>query len=142
MEIFLGIVGLLVVAWLWRSRHYDKQTTLDFDVWLANYEAVSNPLQQSRMAVAFISQSIHMAWSSGIINSKQRDIVTATLKSQRATTTLMMWFGSALPAVIRAVGRDDLSNSPARMVGMLILLAWISPEAERENAVRQFVFRR
>lgn len=142
MEIAIGVLILIVAGWVWRARQYDKFTTLDFDAWLSKYDAASNPLQRSRMAVAFLSQSIHMAWSMGAINSKQRDAVTEILKSQPATTTMIVWLGKALPAVARVVSQADVCNTPARTVGMFMLLAWMSPDDEQENAIRQFLSRR
>jgi hypothetical protein len=140
MELLIAIVVIAVAGWFWKSRQYDKQTTLDFDAWVQAYESAASPLKRSRMAVAFLSQSIHFAWTMSAINSKQRESITKVLKGQRATTTVMMWTGSALPAVIRAAG--DVSNTPARAVGMLMLLAWMSPDNGGENAVRQYLFRR
>lgn len=142
MEILFVIVALLVAAWFWRAKQYDKQTTLDFDAWYLKYEQASSPLQASRMAVAFLSQSIHFAWSTGAINSKQRDAVTAVLKQMQATTTMTMWVGSSLPSVLRVVGTEEVSNTPARAVGMLMLLAWMSPKGEQEQALRAFLLRR
>lgn len=126
---------LAVVAWFWKSRQYDKQTTLDFDVWVQAYEATSSPFKRSRMAAAFLSQSVDFAWKMSAINSKQRDAVTGVLKGQRATTTVTMWLGSALPAVIRAVGEKDVANTPARAVGMRMLLVWMSPDNGQGNAI-------
>lgn len=94
------------------------------------------------MAVAFLNQSIHYAWSTGAINSKQREVVTRVLKQMKATTTLVSWFGSALPAVERATSVQELSNTPARAVGMLLLIAWMAQDGDGESAVRQYLYRR
>ena len=142
MELIFGVVVFIVGGWFWRSRQYDKQTLLDFDSWVSKYEAAASPLQASRMAVAFLSQSIHFAWEMGAINSKQRDAVTAVLKQMRATTAITMWFGSSLPNVLRVLPPEEVSNAPARAVGMFMLLAWMSPKGEEENAIRAFLFRR
>lgn len=139
MEILLGIIALLIATWFWRSRNYDKQTTLDFDFWVSKYESASSPTQRSAMAVSMMQQSIHFAWTMGAINSKQREIVTQILKGHSATTIMVQWIGSALPAVIRVVGQQEVANSPARAVGALMLIAWMSPENERENAIRGFL---
>ena len=127
---------------IWRTRRYDRLTTLDFDVWLAEYNTAASPLQQTGMAVAFLSQSVHLAWTMGAINSKQRDVVTSILRGQGATTTMIMWLGSALPAVTNVLGEKDVANSPARSVGALMLLAWMSPKGESTDAVRSFLTRR
>lgn len=140
MELLIAFVVVAVAGWFWKSRQYDKQTTLDFDAWVQAYESASSPLKRSRMAVAFLSQSVHFAWTMSAINSQQRESITEVLKGQSATTTVMMWTGSALPAVIRAAG--DVSSTPARAVGMLMLLAWMSPDHGGESAVRQYLFRR
>lgn len=142
VELFAVLVVIAVVVWLWKVRQTDKQTMLDFDAWVHQYETAPSPLKRSRMAVAFLNQSIHYAWKMDAINSKQRAIITSTLKQQQASTTLMTWLGSALPAVERAVGSNDVANTPARAIGMLMLLAWMAPDNERENAVRRFLFRR
>ncbi len=142
MELVFGLIVVVVVGLIWKTRQRDKQTTLDFDDWLSKYEATNSPFTRSGMAVAFLQQSIHFAWTMGAINSKQKEIITSTLKQQRATTTMMMWLGSALPAVIRVVGKEEVANTPARGVGMLMLLAWMSPDSDRENVIRQFLFRR
>lgn len=139
MEILFVIVVLVIVAWFWRAKQYDKQTTLDFDAWYSKYEQSVSPLQESRMAVAFLSQSIHFAWSFGAINSKQRDAVTAALKQMNAAGTVSMWLGSSLPIVIRIVGAEEVSNAPARVIGMMMLLAWMSPDGEQEAALRAFI---
>jgi hypothetical protein len=142
MELFVGLVVIAVAIWLWKSRQADKQTMLDFDAWVHRYETASSAFKRSRMAIAFLNQSIHYAREMGAINSKQQAIIISTLKQQQASTTLTIWFGSALPAVERAVGFNDVANTPARAIGMLMLLAWMAPATERENAVRQFLFRR
>ena len=41
--------------------------------------------------------------------------------------------GQALPAAERAVGFKEVAESPARMVGMMMLIAWMAPEREREE---------
>lgn len=142
MEILLVIVAVLIAAWFWRARQYDKQTLLDFDSWVSKYEAAASPLEASRMAVAFLSQSIHFAWSMGAINSKQRETVTAVLKQMHATTTITMWLGSSLPSVLRVVGTEEVANTQARAIGMLMLLTWMSPKEEQENTLRAFFSRR
>lgn len=141
MEFVFGLAVIVIFGWVWNSRHRDKQTTLDFDEWISKYEAATSPTRQSGMAVALLNQSIHLAWTMGAINSKQKEAVTANLKGQRATTTMLMWLGSALPVVTRVVGKADVANTPARAVGMLMLLAWMSPDSERENVIRQFLSR-
>lgn len=142
MEIIIAAAVFLVAAWFWRARQYDKQALLDFDSWVAKYENASSPLQASRMAVAFLSQSIHFAWERGAINSQQRDAVTAVLKQMRATTVITMWLGSSLPSVLRVVPTEEVSRTPARAVGILMLVAWMSPKGGEENAIRAFLFRR
>lgn len=141
MALFIAFLVIAAGGWFWKSRQYDKQTTLDFDAWLSTYEAASSPLKKSRMAVAFLSQSIHFAWAMGAINSKQRDTITSILKGQRAATSVMMLMGSAFPAVVRAIGAEEVPNTPARTVGMLMILAWMSPDNDGENAIRQYLFR-
>jgi hypothetical protein len=142
MQFLIGAVVVIGVWWFWRSRRYDKQTTLDFDVWLAKYERASSPFQRSGMATAFLAQSIHLAWTAGAINSKERDIVTATLKKMHAPTVMTSWLGSAMPAVVRATSQAELFCMPARAAGKLFLLAWMSPDSNPEEAVRRFLFRR
>jgi hypothetical protein len=133
------IVTVATAAWwFWSSRQYDKLTTLDFDHWVAKYHALTNPGSRSRSATAFVAQSIDFAWKMGAINSKDRESITRTLKKINTTTIVTMWFGQALPAVENAVGSKQVAESQARMVGMMMLLAWMAPERERENAVRQF----
>ena len=142
MEIVIAIAVFIVAAWFWRARQYDKQTLLDFDSWISRYENAASPLQASRMAVAFLSQSIHFAWDRGAINSKERDAVTAALKQMRATTVITMWLGSSLPSVLRVIPQEKISNTPARAVGMFMLLAWMSPEGKGEDAIYAFLFPR
>ncbi|OZA27220.1 MAG: hypothetical protein B7X93_09375 [Hydrogenophilales bacterium 17-61-9] len=140
MELLVWIAVIALAGWFWKSLQYDKQTTYDFDVWIHSYETTSSPFKRSGMAVAFLSQSIHFAWAMGAINSKQREIITRHLKSQRATTSLTMLLGTGLPAVIRVVGQNEVSDTPARAIGMLMLLAWMSPDNDPESAVRQHLF--
>lgn len=142
MEFVIGLVVVVILALVWKARQRDKQTTLDFDHWISKYEATTSPSTKSGMAVALLNQSIHLAWTMGAINGKQKEIITANLKQQRATTTMIMWLGSALPVVIRVVGKEDVANTPARAVGMLMLLAWMSTDSEREAVIRRFLFRR
>ena len=139
VEFIIGLIIVVFLGWLWRVRQYDKETTLDFDTWLQMYETTDSPFKRSGMAVAFLNQSIHMAWTMGAINSKQRKTITAILKRQRATTNMVMWLGSALPATIRAVGEENLSNTQARVVGVFLLLAWTSPMNQREEVIRNFI---
>jgi hypothetical protein len=142
MEVIAVLVVAFVAWWIWRVLQSDKETGLDFDVWVAKYESASSPFKASKMAVSFLSESIHSAWSVGAITSKEREAVTAVLKGLRATTTLTLWLGSMLPAVARAVGEEELPNIPANTVGMLMLLAWMAPAGQGEDAVRRFLFRR
>lgn len=142
MEFFVALVVAVFAWWLWRSRKFDKLTTIDFDSWLEKYESAATPLVRSGMAVAFIAQSVDFAWKMGAINSKQKDATSAILKKQGATTTMVMWYGSALPVVVRVLGEQEVSNTPARVVGMLMLLAWITPEAERQDTLRKFLWQR
>lgn len=142
MELILGVIVVAIAALIWKTRQRDKQTNLDFDQWILKYEATTSPITQSGMAVALLNQSIHLAWTMGAINSKQKEVITANLKQQRATTTMMMWLGSALPVIIRIVGKNEVANTPARAVGVLMLLAWMTPAADRENVIRQFLLRR
>lgn len=142
MEIIIVVSMLLIAAWFWRARQYDKQTLLDFDSWVSKYENAASPLQASRMAVALLSQSIHFAWERGAINSKQRDSVTAALKQMRATTVITMWLGSSLPSVLRVIPHEKICSTPARGVGVFLLLAWMAPEGEAENAIHAFLFPR
>lgn len=139
MEFIIGLIIVVFLGWLWRVRQYDKETTLDFDTWLQMYETTDSPFKRSGMAVAFLNQSIHMAWTMGAINSKQREKITAILKAQGATMTMTIWLGSALPAAIRAVGEVNLSNTQARVVGVFLLLAWTSPVNMREKVIRSFI---
>jgi len=111
MELLIALVVIVVIAWFWRVRQADKQTMQDFDAWLHQYHTATSASKRSRMAVAFLNQSIHYAWSTGAINSKQREVVTRVLKQMKATTTLVSWFGSALPAVERATSVQELSNT-------------------------------
>lgn len=141
MWFFVSLLVAIAAWWIWRTRRYDKFTTLDFDVWLAEYNTAESPFQQNGMAVAFLSQSVHFAWTMSAINSKQRDVVTSILRGQGATTTMIMWLGSALPAVTNVLGEKDVANSPARSVGALMLLVWMSPEGEGTDAVRSFLTR-
>ena len=145
MQVIAGLVIFIVVVvalLIWRGRQHDQETALDFDSWVAKYESASSPLQASQMAVAFLSQSVQDAWSRGAINSKERETVTSVLRKSPATNTLTLWFGSMLPAVTRAVGEEELPNIPAHTVGMLMLLAWMAPAGQGEDAVRRFLFRR
>ena len=142
MEFFVALVVLVIAWWLWRSRKFDKLTTIDFDSWLEKYDSAATPLIRSGMAVAFLAQSVDFAWKMGAINSKQRDTISTILKKQGATTTMVMWCGSALPVVLRVLGKQEVSNTPARAIGMLMLLAWITPETEREDALRKFLSQR
>ena len=139
MELLIALVVIVVIAWFWRVRQADKQTMQDFDAWLHQYHTATSASKRSRMAVAFLNQSIHYAWSTGAINSKQREVVTRVLKQMKATTTLVSWFGSALPAVERATSVQELSNTPARAVGMLLLIAWMAQDGDGESAVRQYL---
>lgn len=142
MEI-IGIVALAIAAWwIWSSRQYDKLTTLDFDHWASKYHTSASPLSRRRTAVAFVAQSIDFAWKMGAINSREREAITGVLKKLNAPTALTLWFGKALPAVEGVVGPKQVAESPARMIGMLLLLAWMAPEGEREQAVRRFLAQR
>lgn len=139
MEIIFIAVALLVAGWFWRAKQYDKQTTLDFDFWLHKYDSASSPSQRSAMAVALVQQSIHFAWVMGAFNSKQRDVITRILKGLGSTTTMVQWRATSLPAVVRVLGEHEVANSPARVIGALMLVAWASEKNERENAVRNFL---
>lgn len=142
MEFVVGLVVVVIVVFAWRTRQRDKQTTLDFGQWMSKYEATKSPSTQSGMAVALLNQSIHLAWTMGAINGMQKEIITANFKQQRATTIMLTWLGSALPVVIRVVGKEDVDHTPARAVGMLMLLAWMSPDSERDAVIRRFLFQR
>lgn len=139
MEILFGIIALVIAAWFWSVRQNDKQTTLDFDVWVSKYDSASSPTTRSAMAVSLLQQAIHFAWTLGAINSKQRDLVTQIFKRQGASATMIQFMGSALPAVIRTVGEQKVANSPARVVAALMLISWMSEADERESAIRNFL---
>ncbi len=139
MEIALVIIALIIAAWFWSARQHDKHTTLDFDVWVSKYDSTSSPASRSAMAVSLLQQAIHFAWTLGAINSKQRDLVTQIFKRQGANATMIQFMGSALPSVIRVVGEREVVNSPARVVGALMLVSWMSEEDERESAIRNFL---
>jgi len=139
----VGLMVVLGVLWFWSSRKYDKQTLLDFDSWLYQYDNAQSPLARTRMAVAFLAQSLHFAWETGAINSKQKDQMSALLKKQGATTSVTAFMGSALPVVIRVAGDErDVANAQARFVGMLMLLAWFAQDGCAENSIRRFIYRR
>lgn len=137
--VILAVIALLVVAWFWRARQYDNQTTLDFDSWVSKYDSASSPSQRSAMAISLMHQAIQFAWTVGAINSKQRDAITGILQNQRATTTMIQWMGTALPAVIEVIGEQKVANSPARVVGALMLISWMTEQDERESAIRNFL---
>lgn len=137
-SLWLFIVAFTCIIFYRKTRKNDRQTTLAFNEWLEIYTSTTSPIKQSGMAVAFLTQSIHIAKEQGAISSKQKKIVTATLKSQRATTTIVEWIDSVLPSVIRVLGKEEVDSAPARIVGMLLLLVWLSPEGKRETAVREF----
>ena len=124
---------------MWRSRQYDKQTMWRFDEWLGTYEMSSSPFQRSRMAVALLTQSINLAWRLNAISTRQKELVTVSLKQQRATTTMTLWLGTMLPAVLQVAGKEEVTRADARFIGMLMLLAWMQPSNERDKAIRQFL---
>lgn len=136
-----GIIAI-VAWWIYRTKKYDRLTTIDFDVWLSKYQTASSSMEKVGMEVALISQSVHMAWSLGAINSKERDAVTKIMHRQGASTTMLMWLGMALPAVNRVVGEREVSNFPARTVGAFMLLAWMAPKGQGEESIRAFLMRR
>lgn len=142
MEYLIGLFVILGIWWFLRTKRYDKQALLDFDVWTKKYQTAASQLEQLSMATAFVMQSVHFAWSSGAINGKQKDAVMNALEKIGAKNALVMWMGSSLPVVIRVVGESELSGTPARAVGMLMLLVWMSPDQEGENNLRGFLFRR
>lgn len=141
MELFIGLVIAGIAYWVWRTRKYDHLTNSDFDAWLALYATSSSPFEKSGMAVAFLQQSIHLAWSLGAINGKQKDLVTAHLKQREATATVMEWLESVLPYVARSVGEREIADTPARTVGMLMLIGWMA-EDNPEHAIRRFMLHR
>lgn len=137
--VILAVIALIVIGWFWRARQYDNQTTLDFDSWVSKYDSASSPSQRSAMAISLMHQAIQFSWAAGAINSKQREAITEILQNQRATTTMIQWMGTALPAVIHVIGEQKVANSPARVVGALMLLSLITEQDERESAIRNFL---
>lgn len=91
------------------------------------------------MAISLMHQAIQFAWTVGAINSKQREAITGILQNQRATTTMIQWMGTALPAVIDVIGEQKVANSPARVVGALMLISWMTEQDERESAIKNFL---
>ncbi len=140
MSFVVGLIIVVFIGWLWKNRQYDKETILDFDTWLHRYDTTDSASKRTGMAIAFLHQSIHIAWTMGAINSKQREKLTDILKAQGATTSMTMWLGSVLPVAIRVVGERDLADLPARVVGMLLLLGWMSETNEREDVIRNFYY--
>lgn len=142
----LYLIGLIVIVfalwWFLRSKKYDKQALLDFDVWANRYLSSSSPLEQSSMATALLAQSVHLAWSTGVINSKQRDVVMPTLQRIGAKAALGIWMDSSLPVIYRVLGEDELSKTPARAAGMLMLIVWMTPDHDKEHALRGFLLGR
>lgn len=138
MEIALIIIVFIIAVWFWVTRRADKFTTRDFDEWLYTYKTTASHFKRPGMAVAFLAQSIHLALVMGIINSKQKDVITSMFKNMGAINSVDLLLDH-LSEVDRATGANSLANMPARSVGALLLIAWMAPIGEGENAVRCFI---
>jgi Ni/Fe-hydrogenase subunit HybB-like protein len=142
MEIILVVEIVIIGGWFWRSRQYDKQTLMGFGFWILSYQNSISPFQSARMAVAFLAQSIHMAQQMGIVNNKQRKIMTNTFKQAGATMSVSMLLGRTLHVVIDVLGENGVQELPARTVGALMVLTWMTPREEQEYEIRRFLFQR
>lgn len=143
MEIIfiLAIVVIIVtIGWFMRSNQYDKQTQMEFGFWILSYQNCVSSFQSSRMSVAFLTQSIHMAKEMGIVNDKQREIMTNTFKQAGAKMSVSMLLGKTLHVIIGVLGENEIQELPARTVGALMLLTWMTPSEEQEYEIRRFLF--
>lgn len=137
MEYMIAALVIAFVWWLWRSRQYDKQTLLPYEVWLHRYWSADTPLVRSRMAVAFLTQSLHAALAMGVINQAQMSIIKTAVKRQGASNAVLSWTSTLQPSVAQAVGERELSYLAARLVGSLMVVALLAPDHGREEAIRR-----
>lgn len=142
MELVLVAIAAGAGWWIWRSRRRDKMMLLDFGVWRGWYDSPQSPAAKSQMAAAFLAQSLHFAVESGAVAAQNRGAIAKVLRNGGAQATLMSILGVGLPVLHRLAGEAEVERTPARAVGALLLLAWISPKGQGEEAVRKHLFRR
>lgn len=141
MEIVIaGSVALC--AWgYWRSRQYNKETQLDYRRWVAFYDGSYSPLNHSRMGTAFFAQALRYGTELGVFVPEQIAPMRNFLKGQKTSAMLGALRDKALPAVYGVLGEKEVNNTPARTVGMLMLLSWFAPEGKADEQLRQALVR-
>ncbi|EUJ11153.1 hypothetical protein Meth11DRAFT_1993 [Methylophilaceae bacterium 11] len=140
MEFIIFVFATLIVLWLWKARKLDKQTNLDFDVWIYHYENSASPLERARMSAAYLTQSAHMALKMGVLKTdREHQVLLSIFKRQGASISLASLLGTAMPVVTRVVRQQDIANASARVIGAFMLLVWLTEPEHREAALIQYL---
>lgn len=93
------------------------------------------------MGAAFISQALHYGAEIGVFVPDQIAAMRDFLKNQKTSAMLFTLRDKALPAVCGVLGEKQVNNTPARAIGMLMLLSWFAPEGKADEQVRQALVR-
>ena len=141
MEIVIAGSVALCVWGYWRSRQYKNETRLDYRRWVAFYDGSYSPLNHSRMGTAFIAQALRYGAEIGVFVPDQIAPMRDFLKRQKTTAMLLALRDKALPAVYGVLSEKEVNNTPARAIGMLMLLSWFAPEGKADEQVRQALVR-
>jgi len=142
VELVIAVFAIFIIVWFWKARRFDKQTNLDFDVWIYQYEKSESPFDRARMSAAFLAQSAHMALQMGVLkNNHQHQVLTSIFKRQGAANSLASLLGTAMPVVTRIVGQEDTANASARVIGAFMLLVWMAEPEEREDVLVNYLNR-
>ena len=93
------------------------------------------------MGTAFIAQALRYGAEIGVFVPDQIAPMRDFLKRQKTTAMLLALRDKALPAVYGVLSEKEVNNTPARAIGMLMLLSWFAPEGKADEQVRQALVR-
>lgn len=117
----LAIIGLVVWVLNRDVQRFNKNCLFNFPTWLDLYNRADGA-EKRGMATAFIIQTLNLSTALGAISTSMNAELSADLKNADRVQLLEEWFEIGLPSVIEVVGKEHVSSSQARQIGMYILV--------------------
>lgn len=134
----LAILGLAIWLLYCNVQRYNKNCLLNFPAWLDLYNRASGSKKRG-MATAFLLQTLNLSTTLGAVSTNISAELSAQLKNADRVQLLEEWFEIGLPSVVVVIGKEQISSSQARQIGMYILvcLQGVNPTAN----LKQFLTR-